>query len=64
MNHNIAPDLAPFVVALAVLDLIAVLALVGVAVVGTTAFLSRHRSARVRRHESFVPYYRRLALHH
>jgi hypothetical protein len=64
MNHNIAPDLTPFVVAFVVLDLIAVLALVGVVAGSLTAFFRTHRAVRTQRHESFVPYYRHVALHH
>ena len=64
MNHNMAPDLTAFVVAFAVLDLIGVLAIVGVAIGASTAFFRRHRAVRVRRREAFAPYYRRVALHH
>ena len=64
MNHNIAPDLTPFVVAFVVLDLIALLAIVGLLAGGTTAFFRSHRAARVQRRQAFVPYYRNLALHH
>jgi maltodextrin utilization protein YvdJ len=64
MNHNIAPDLTPVVIALAVIDLIAVLAVVGVVLSLTTAFFRSHRAVRVQRHEAFVPYYRHVALHH
>lgn len=64
MNHNIAPDLTPFVVAFVVLDLIGILALVGTLAGVTTAFFRTHRAVRVQRHEALVPYYRHVALHH
>ncbi len=64
MNHNLAPDLTSFVVAFVVIDLIAVLAIVGVIAGTTTAFFRTHRAVRVQRHEALVPYYRHVALHH
>jgi hypothetical protein len=64
MNHNIAPDLTPFVIAFVVLDLIAALAVVGALSGVATAFFRTHRAVRVQRHQAFLPYYRRVALHH
>jgi hypothetical protein len=64
MNFDLMPHLAPFVVAYAVLGLLAVLAVAGATTLAVTPFFRRHRADRLGRHEAFVPYYSRLALHH
>ena len=61
MNSNIAPDLTPFVVAFVILDVIAVLALVGVAADAALTFFRRHRAIRLGLAERVLPYYRRVA---
>jgi hypothetical protein len=63
MKFDIAgPDLTPLVVAFAILDVIAVLALVGVVVDVAVPFFRRHRQNRQVTSEGLFPYYRRLAL--
>lgn len=57
-------DLTPFVLTFVVLDVLATLALVGGLASVAVPFFSHHRTIRVSRHESFVPYYRHVALHH
>jgi hypothetical protein len=62
MNSSFAPDLTPFVVAFVLIDLLAVLAVVGVAAVPVVGFFARNHSVRVRRHEGLFHYYGHLTL--
>jgi hypothetical protein len=64
MSSSFAPDLTPFVVAFVLVDLLAVLALLGVATGAATAFFARHRSVRTARHQRVLPYYGHVALGH
>ena len=61
MNFDI-PNLTPLVVAMVILDVIAVLALMGVAADVAVSFFRRHRHLRMVTSERLFPYYRRLAL--
>ena len=61
MNSSFAPDLTPFVVAFVLIDLVAVLALVSVALVPVVGFFTRNHAVRVRQHQGLVSYYGHLA---
>ena len=64
MNHNIAPDLTPFAVAIWIATALGVLAILGIAADLGIAFVRRHHTLRVRRHEGLLPYDGHLVLHH
>ena len=61
MHSDIAPDVTPFVVAFVILDVLAVIALVGVMVDASVTFFLRHRAIRRGLSERLLPYYRRVA---
>ena len=60
MNFSLVPDLTLFLVGFALLAVVAVTTVAGLAI----TFLAENHAVRVRRHEGVLSYYGHLALGH